>query len=148
MKLLKIHLYTPLLLMGIFGDGLAQDRTGAIRELWVGTFKQSGPLHWEGKMELYITYQPAGGEMSPVKGIITWHGEKPVRTEVEGTKDYSTITFREARCLQKSCAPFILGGSYHGSFDERYLVLTGSASLHHKDLKGKFLLKRVVEEED
>ncbi len=120
----------------------------AIRELWIGTFEQTGLLPWKGRMELYLTYQASGGEKTPVKGVITWHGEKPIRTEVSGEKDYQSITFTETKCLQENCSPFLLGGSYRGTFDERYLVLEGQASLSSKKLLGKFRLKRVVEDEE
>lgn len=125
----------------------ADAQASIARELWRGEFRQTSPLPWTGKMELFFRYDAAENFPQNLEGIISWPGLKKAKTKIQGIKTEKSIRFKEVACLGPDCSQVVLGGVYEAIFQDFHTEIVGKASLPALALKGDFTLKRVLNQE-
>ena len=125
----------------ICGSAYSQDASLS-REIWQGTFRQSGLVSWQGQMELYIRYDEEAEYPQEVTGMITWIDLGNVRTRIRGKRDASRLVFVEESCLADNCGGIVLGGKYAGTYQNQQNSLTGQAQHQGIGLMGSFNLDR------
>lgn len=110
---------------------------------WIGTFEQSSPVKWKGKMILFLRYELNTDYPWSVSGKIFWPDLGQATTSIKGNRKANRLEFKELECLKSGCLMLKLGGSYRGTFNSSEDELTGTARLDKFKLKGRFKLKRM-----
>ena len=142
MKFKNLILLVFIVIFGFSFEAFSQT-SHLSKEIWRGKFYQEGLMKWEGKMELYIRYDPEESYPQKVTGLIMWPGLGKSKTEISGTRTRSTIEFTEDKCLGSNCGMNVLGGRYEAEFNRSGTVLEGTAELGGLGLTGKYKLKKV-----
>lgn len=111
------------------------------REYWRGTFEQTEPIEWSGRMELYLRFAVEEPFPQRLEGILSWPELGAAKTRVTGVRNDGGLEFREVECVAGNSRKVVLGGEYLGEYSRSSQRLEGRAQAG--GMRGRFSLRRV-----